>query len=137
MALINGVNYSWQDVRLVLFGVPVRGITKIEYKAKQNKMNNYGVGIEPISRGYGNKEYEGSIELYLDEWKAIIAASPNTDPTAIDAFSIQVVYGSARTTARVDYLNMVEFLEDPLSTSQGDTSIKITIPLIIGGITHA
>jgi hypothetical protein len=137
MALINGISYSWQDVRLNLFGVPVRGITKIEYKAKQNKMNNYGVGIEPISRGYGNKEYEGSIELYLDEWKAIIAASPNGDPTAIDAFSVQVIYGSARTTARVDYLNMVEFLEDPLSTSQGDTSIKITIPLIIGGISHA
>lgn len=134
--LINGINYSWASVRLVLFGVPVTGITKIEYKVKQAKTNNYGVGTEPVSRGYGNKEYEGSIELYLDEWKAIQLASPNGNPTDIAPFSIQVVFGGTRTTAATDVLNMVEFLEDPMTASQGDTSLKVTIPLIIGGITH-
>ena len=61
--LINGVTYSWSNVKLVLFGVPVIGITQIEYKRKQNKENNYGMGTDPISRGYGNKEYEGKINF--------------------------------------------------------------------------
>ena len=94
--LINGVNYSWANVKLVLFGVPVVGITQIEYKRKQKKENNYGFGLEPVSRGYGNKEYEGKITLYRDEWNAIIAAAPNRDPLDIPWFDIQVSFAGSR-----------------------------------------
>ena len=64
---------------MTLFGVPVVGITKIEYKRKQKKDNNYGAGYQPVSRAYGNYEYEGSIEIYTDELKRIIAAAPYRD----------------------------------------------------------
>lgn len=132
--LINGVNYSWGSVTLVLFGVPVIGITKISYKRAQKKENNYGWGQEPVSRGYGNKEYEGSLELYTDEWKRIIAASPNRDPTAIPWFDIPVVFGGTRLLPDKDILRAVEFLEDPLEANQGDTKLLVTVPLIIGKI---
>lgn len=132
--LINGINYSWANVSLTLFGVPVTGITKIEYNRKQTKENNYGAGSQPVSRGYGNYEYEGSIELYVDEWKRIIAASPNRDPLLIAPFDIQVVFGGTGVTVDKDVLRSVEFMEDPLSTSQGDTKLLVTIPLIIGAI---
>ncbi|MEX2053137.1 MAG: hypothetical protein WD898_02855 [Candidatus Paceibacterota bacterium] len=132
--LVNGTNYSWNNVKLVLFGVPVIGITKIEYKAKQVKENNYGMGAEPVSRGIGNKEYEGSIELYVDEWKRIIDASPLRDPLEIPPFDIQVIYGGTRVLPNLDILQGVEFLENPFNVSQGDSKIMITIPLVIGGI---
>lgn len=132
--LINGVNYSWGSVSLVLFGVPVVGITKISYKRSQKKENNYGWGVEPISRGYGNKEYEGSLELYTDEWKRIIAASPDGDPTQIPWFDIPVVFGGTRLLPDKDILRAVEFLEDPLEANQGDTKLLVTVPLIIGKI---
>ncbi len=132
--LINGVNYAWANVSFVLFGVPVVGITKIEYNAKQKKDNNYGYGQQPISRGYGNYEYDGSIELYLDEWKRIIAASPNRDPLAIPPFDIQVVFGGSRVAADKDILRSTEFMENPLSANQGDTKLLVTIPLIIASI---
>lgn len=132
--LINGINYSWANVSLVLFGVPVVGITKIDYKRKQKKENNYGFGQQPISRGYGNYEYEGSIELYLEEWKAIIAAAPSRDPLLIAPFDIQVVYGGSRVVADKDVLRSVEFMEDPLGTNQGDQKILVNIPLIIASI---
>ena len=86
--LVNGTNYSWANVTLILFGVPVTGVTEISYSAKQKKENNYGAGVEPVSRGYGNKEYEGSISLYADVWKKIIAASPDRDPLQIAPFDI-------------------------------------------------
>lgn len=132
--LINGINYSWANVSLVLFGVPVIGITKIDYKRKQKKENNYGFGAQPISRGYGNYEYEGSIELYLEEWKAIIANSPSRDPLLVGPFDIPVIYGGSRVTADKDVLRSVEFLEDPLATNQGDQRILVNIPLIIASI---
>jgi len=133
--LVNGINYSWASIKVVLFGVPVVGITKISYNAKQKKENNYGAGTEPVSRGYGNTEYEASIELYMDEWKRIIAASPNRNPLAIPPFDIQVLYGSnAIAPDQIDVLKSCEFLENPLDASQGDTKLMVTIPLIIAGI---
>ena len=133
--LVNGINYSWAGIKLVLFGVPVVGITKITYNAKQKKENNYGMGSEPISRGYGNKEYDGSIEMYLDEWKRIISASPNRDPLSIAPFDIQVLYGNnAIAPDQKDVLRMCEFLENPLDAGQGDTKLMVKIPLIIASI---
>lgn len=130
--LINGINYSWANITLVLFGVPVVGITKIEYKRKQKKENNYGVGSQPVSRGYGNYEYEGSIEIYQDEWKRIIAASPSKDPLLIPPFEIQVLYSGRGITTEKDILKAVEFMEDNFSASSGDTKLMVTVPLVIG-----
>jgi hypothetical protein len=59
------------------------------------------------------KEYEGSIELYTDTWKAIIAASPNRDPMQIVPFDIPVVFGGTGVLTTKDVLRAVEFLEDP------------------------
>jgi hypothetical protein len=132
--LKNGVNYSWANISFVLFGIVVTGITKVSATEKQNKENNYGWGDKPTSRGYGNYEYDGSIELYLDEWKKIIAAAPNRDPLQIPPFDIPVVYGGSRVTADKDVWKSVEFLENPLDANQGDTKLMVTIPVIIGGI---
>ena len=132
--LINGINYSYANIKMILFGVPVVGITKVSYKRKQTKENNYGLGSQPVSRGYGNYEYEGSIEMYVDEWKRIIAAAPLRDPMAIPPFDISIVFGGTSVAADRDTLRAVEFLEDPLDANQGDTKLMVTIPLIIGGI---
>lgn len=136
--LKNGVNYSWADITLVLFGVPVVGITKLEYSRKQEKTNNYGWGSEPVSRGYGRIEYSGSIELYKDEWNRIISAAPNKDVLQIPMFDIQVIYGSTihAVLPDVDILRNVEFLEDNTTANEGDTRLMVTIPIIIAGIDH-
>ncbi len=132
--LINGITYSWANISVILFGVPVTGIVSIEYNRKQKKENNYGAGTEPVNRGYGAKEYDGAIELYTDTWKAIIAASPNRDPLQIPFFDIPVSFAGEGVAATTDILRAVEFLEDPLTSKQGDTKITVKIPLIIGGI---
>lgn len=132
--LVNGVNYSWANVTVVLFGVPLVGITKIDYKRKQKKENNYGFGQQPVSRGYGNYEYEGSIEVYQDELKKIIAAATDRDILQIPPFDIQVTFGGSRVTAEKDVLRSCEFTEEGLSAAQGDTKLLISLPLIIGSI---
>ena len=132
--LINGVNYNYASTQFVLFGVPVVGITDIKYTSKQEKTNNYGAGYEPVSRGYGKKEYDGSIEVYQDEWKKVIAASPNRDPLSIPWFDITVTYGDSLANLTTDILQAAEFLEDPFEAKTGDTKLMAKIPLIIGKI---
>lgn len=135
--LINGINYSWANVKVILFGVPVVGITKIEYKTKQKKENQYGAGYEPISRGYGNKEYEGNIEIYSDELKRIIASAPNNDLMQIPPFKIHVLFESGLgVLVTEDVLSMCEFTEEGLSASQGDTKLLVSLPLVIGQISR-
>lgn len=135
-ALINGVNYSWSDIKIIMFGVPIIGITKIDYKTKQEVEDQYGVGQKPISRGYGKISFEGSIEMYADEWKKIVAASPNKDPLQIGFFDIPVLMGGVRNTLTKDVLKSVGFKENPLASSQGDMKILVTIPLVIGDIEY-
>lgn len=133
-ALINGVNYSWGNLSVVLFGNIVVGITKLSYKAKQEKTLNHGWGNEPVSIGYGRKDYEGSMELYSDEWRKIIAAAPNNDPLQIIGSDIQIVFAGSRVLPTKDVLKYVEFLENPFDGSEGDTRFVVTIPLLIAGI---
>ncbi len=132
--LINGVSYSWSSIVFNLFGVPVAGIVAINFKRKQAKTNNYGAGPEPVSRGYGRKEYDGDIEIYLDEWKKVIAAAPSRDPLMIGWFDIPISYGNSIADATQDTLLAVEFLEDPFAAKEGDTKLTVKLPLIIGAI---
>lgn len=134
--LVNGINYSWGNITVVLFGVPLVGILGIDYKSKQKKDNNYGQGNEPVSRGYGMKEYEGSIEVYTDTLKAIIAQAPGRDITRIPPFNIPVTFGGQGVGTTKDILLACEFLEDPLTAKSGDTKLTVTLPLIIAGITR-
>ena len=134
--LINGINYSWANISVLPLGIPLNGITKISYKAKQEKTNNHGAGSKPVSRGYGREEYEASIEVYTDEWKRFIAASPEKNPLKIPPFDIPVVFAGDGVLPTTDILLMAEFLEDPLEANEGDTKLLVTIPLIIAGIEH-
>ncbi|MGN7818782.1 hypothetical protein ACTJJB_01560 [Chitinophaga sp. 22536] len=136
VALINGVNYSWADIKLVLFGVPVIGITKISYKNKQTKTNNYGYGNQPVSRGYGQIEPEGSIDIYQDELRRIIAAAPNRDPLQIGMFDIPVIFGNSIANTSRDILRACEFTEEGVEAAQNDTKLIVSLPLIIGRIEH-
>jgi len=134
--LINGINYSWANITPIILGVPLNGITKISYKAKQEKTNNYGAGGKPVSRGYGREEFESSIEVFTDDWKRFIAASPEKNPLKIPPFDIPVVFAGDGVLPTTDYLRMAEFLEDPLEANEGDTKLLVTIPLIIAAIEH-
>jgi hypothetical protein len=137
--LINGVAYSWSDISLTLFGVPVVGILAIEWKRKQIKTNNYGVGSEPVSRGYGRVDYEASIEIYQEEWQNIklAALAIGGDVLNIGWFDIIVKYGNNLSDVRTTTLKNCEFTEDTFSAKEGDTKLVVKLPLIIGGLTTA
>ncbi len=135
--LILGVNYSWGDLSLILFGVPLSGVGGVEVKAKQDKKNNYAIGNQPVSRGRGRIEYEASLKgVYLDELRPIRAAAPNGSLLQIAPQNIKLLLVSTNGIPVIITLKNAEFLEDPFSATAGDTKLVVDIPLIISGIDY-
>ena len=91
-ALINGKSYEYADIIVNILGVPITGITSIEYDIKQNMENIYGAGNKPVSRGYGKFEPTAKITLLMEEIEAITAVSPSGTLQAIPEFDIIVIY---------------------------------------------
>lgn len=132
--LINGKAYEWADIRLILFGIPVAGITAISYSDKQEMENNYGAGSLPVSRGYGNVMCEASITLESNEVEAITAQAPNGRLQEISEFDVVVSYLPVGGLPVTHTLKMCRFMENVRDAKQGDKKIEVTIPLIVGSI---
>jgi hypothetical protein len=134
VVLINGVNYSWINATIPIFGIPLIGITKFMVKRSQVKENNYGRGAEPVSRGYGRKEYEASITVYFDELAKIIAANGGQDITDIPPFDFPLVLAGTFVGFKKITIKSAEFTQSLFDSSEGDTKILVELPLIIGGV---
>ena len=132
---INGVQHSWANLQVVIAGRTVTGITKISYKDSQTMENIYGAGVRPVGRGYGRIECEGSITLHRDEVEAVRASSDTGRLQDIAPFEIVVQFlpvgGSAVITHK---LRNVQFKEDGVEVSEGDTSNSVELPLIMSHI---
>lgn len=133
--LINGTEYSWVDLKFIIGGAMVYGVKAINHTIKQDKVNNYGAGENPVSRGKGAKTFEGSITFQKREIEKLRALVPNGDITSLGAFTIEisaVIEGD--TSSGIAYaLNNCEFMEDVSDGSQGDTELISVIPFIFAG----
>lgn len=130
-----GVAYSAGDVKVRMLNRTLDGVSKIKYGSKQKKENLYGMGREPVQRGHGNKEYEGSITLKAFEIDAIQRAARNGDITAIKPFDIVVSYLDAdENLIKTDIIGYVEFTGDTREIKSGEMEIETECELVIGKI---
>ena len=65
--LINGIEYSWGDITATVGGVPVVGITAIEYGDDQVVENHYGAGRFPVSYSKGRVTPSAKITVAMGE----------------------------------------------------------------------
>jgi hypothetical protein len=133
--LINGRAYDYTQITCLIAGVPVAGIQSINYVTEQPKVNNFGVGNQPISRGRGPKDPSGSLELDMNEVEAIRDAAPNGDLTEIAPFTITIVFGNLQRPV-VHRLRNVEFSNDGVETSQGDTNITRSFDIVMSDVKY-
>lgn len=135
--LVNGVNYSWCNLTNVAFGVPVVGITAVNFSRKQDKKLNYGIGNEPTSVGYGNVEYDFSISVYREWLQSVINAAPSKDILLIQGFDWKMAFGNIpNVPTLIVTIKNVEFTEDSIKTAQGDTKIIQDLPMFCAGIQY-
>lgn len=128
--MINGREYEFSDIQLVLGGRDVTGIRGIKYNTKQEKEVLYGKGNRGMSIQRGNIECVGEISLTQSELETLrLLGNGSVLSLHLDAV---VCYGnpSKGDVMTTDKINGLEFTEEPKEISQGDKFMKITLPFI-------
>lgn len=132
--LVNGTAYSWAQIELRLFDVPVAGVKGINYSEAQEMQDNFGAGNRPVSRSYGRIESTGSVTLEMAEVEALQAAAPSGRLSAIPEFTITVSFLPEGGLIRTHRLNNCRFKGNKREMSSGDLEIDVELELLISHI---
>lgn len=90
--LINGVEYTHADIVMNILGVPVVGVTNIDYSDMQEITLNHGTGTLPVSRGFGPVTFEATITLTMKEVQRLSNVAPLGRIQNIPDFDIGINY---------------------------------------------
>lgn len=133
--LINGKSYEWADIILNVLGVPINGISSIEYGEKQEMQNVWGAGRFPVSRGYGKVDPDGTkITMTMEELENIQSVAPLGRIQDIPEFDIIVIFVDPALITRKHVLKNCRFMNNERKSNTGDTSIPIDLSLIISHV---
>lgn len=133
---INGIRHAWGSVKVNLLGRTVSGITAVSYEEKQEKVNNYGAGVFPVSRGLGKYEAGAKLTLHSYEVDAIIK-SLGTGKRLVDIapFDIVVTFMAEGSDLLVTHvIRNCEFTSNKRDMKTGDTVIETEFDLIVSHI---
>lgn len=134
-ALINGTAYSYSQIIINIMNVPLNDITSVNYTEEQEKTNEAGIGELPVSRGRAGISASGSLEIGMTDVEALRDVAPKGKLVKLLPFDIIVTFVNAQRIVS-HTLEDVEFLDDGVETSGGDTRIARTFNLIIGNIKY-
>jgi hypothetical protein len=133
--LINGTRHSWASIKINLLGRTITGVTAINYEDKQEKVNNYGAGIYPVSRGLGKYEATASITLHAYETEAINRAlGVGKRIQQIAPFDIVVSYMNESDQLVTHTIRNCEFTNNKRDVKSGDTVIEVEHELVCSHI---
>ncbi|MBB6131330.1 hypothetical protein [Mucilaginibacter lappiensis] len=136
---INGMLYSWSDIRVNLLGRSLVGILAIDYSDSQDTKSVYGRGKKPIGRVSGNYKADGSITLEMSEVEALnLSLAPGTSIYDIPPFDVVVVYTNPEQLLVTHVLKGCVFTKQDRSSKSGDVKeIEVKLPLYITEIDWA
>lgn len=131
---INNVAYSWAMIELsapALTGsangnpLILQGVSGVKWNIKRNIQSNYGLGGEPVSRGFGNREYTASITMDYNTQVQLRALRGSL--VEIGEFDLTISWanelGTDDWTTETVTLKGCIFNEDGMEAQQDDTNI--------------
>jgi hypothetical protein len=131
---INGTSYTHSDIECYIAGIKIEECTAIDFSKKQEKVNNYGTGYLPISRGRGKIECEASITISMNEMVKLRKNAPSKDLLKIPPFNITVSWSADDISIETAVLKDCEITEDKVSSKSGDTVTEIELSLVVSDI---
>lgn len=132
--IVNNVAYSWGMVQLTSTGltgsanpnpIVLQGVTAIKWNRKRKVETNYGLGGNPVNRGFGNTEYTAQITMDYNTQVQLRALKGSL--MALGEFDLVVSFANEFNTADFSTetvtLKGCIFNEDGMEVSQDDTTI--------------
>lgn len=139
LVLKNGLVAGWGNIVVPIGGVIITGINDISLGYNQDKKNIMGNGFQPVGRGRGNFTYDpGKMTILWEEWKAICAASPDSDPVNLNPFTIPISYvdRNGAPIGKTEFVSNVEFTGVSRDYKQGDSALWLPVSFIYAGISQ-
>lgn len=136
MAKINGREYEWADLTLILAGRDIARFRGLKYGEKIEREPLYAKGRYPHSTQSGNVSYDGEIVVLRSEYDALVEAGGGTIlGLCLDALACygNPSQGNNMITDRIESLRFTEAVKD---IKQGDKFQEITLPFIALKITN-
>lgn len=132
---INGRQYEFADINIMIGGRLIEGLRGIKYTAKQDKELMYGKGNKPRSIQKGNISYEGELTIDQGELETMraLALAKYGDRSILNlTFDAAVTYGnpSKGDILVADILIGIQFTEEPKEMKQGDKFMEVALPFI-------
>ena len=132
---INGREYEWADISVIIGGVPIVGFRVVNYKKTREKEAMFAKGRKAHSIQAGNESVTGSITFTQSQFEALeVATGGNVLAAKVD---IIVSYGAeatatgvASTAISTDIIVGAEFTEYEKGMSQGDKFMEIAMPFL-------
>ena len=129
--MINGNEYAWEDIQVVIFGVPLIGIKEVKYGASKAHGNVHGRGAQPIAMTRGKKDAKpGKLVLLQSQFESLQNATPAfRDPTDWAPFDMVVAYapeGGVITTDIVPYCRVTDW-EKGMSNDDDNMTVELTL----------
>lgn len=122
---------GWNQVKLVLYGRTVEGVSELSYNDSVEKEVVMGAGRMPIGTAEGPYKAEASLTLYIEEYNALLDSMPaNTRIQDIPATDVPVLY-ELRNTVKKDVLRNMEFTGATKEVKQGDKVIAMKMGVFI------
>jgi len=127
----DSTEYTFAEMTVLIGGVEVTRIQKVEYKVQQKKEVIYGKGVNPVAVQRGQKSYDGSIDMLQSEFESLVAMAPGHDILDLH-FDIIVSYGNPERgdVLITDVLQGCEFTEAAHSIGGDETYMKVSLPFI-------
>ena len=132
--IVNKVAYSWAMIELTAPALTgsntanptiLQGVSGIKWNIKRNVKTNYGLGGEPVNRGFGNREYTASITMDYNTQVQLRALKGSL--MALGEFDLVISFanelGTDDWTTETVTLEGCLFTEDGMEASQDDTNI--------------
>lgn len=132
--IVNNVAYSWAMIELTAPALTgssnanptiLQGVSGIKWNIKRNVKTNYGLGGEPVNRGFGNREYTASITMDYNTQVQLRALKGTL--MALGEFDLVVSWanelGTDDWTTETVTLKGCLFTEDGMEANQDDTNI--------------
>jgi hypothetical protein len=139
--LVNGRSYDFTQITSTILGVPLPSISSVNYIQEQEKTNNFGTGVNPVSRGRGARDASGTFDISMNDVELLRAAVSAQvigsfgSLLDIPPFDIVVVFGHP-TNPTTHVLKNCEFTDDGVETSQGDTDVSRTFSLVMSHVVY-
>jgi len=132
--IVNNVAYSWAMIELTAPALTgsasanptiLQGVSGIKWNIKRNVKTNYGLGGEPVNRGFGNHEYTASITMDYNtqvQLRALKGSLMNLGEFDL-VISFANELGTDDWTTETVTLKGCLFTEDGMEAEQDDTNI--------------